>query len=122
MVPSGIGELGSLVELVLDDNKLARGLPLELLSLPNLTVLSCRRNKMQALFDASDRVLDQDHWLGSSGVGAWPQLKRLDLSENALRALPARFFARTGGLAELALQKNALTEVADLGACGNRNH
>jgi Leucine-rich repeat (LRR) protein len=110
-VPSGLAELVSLVELVLDDNNL-RSLPPELFELSNLVVFSCKRNKLQSLVEQGASRSD-----AQAGAG-WPQLKTLNLSENAIQALPSGFFHRMTNIADVSLQKNSLSDIPSLQSCG----
>jgi hypothetical protein len=93
-VPAEIGQLTSLKELSLIDNRLT-SLPAEIGQLTSLERLSLQRNKLTSL---------------PAEIGQLTSLKELSLERNQLTSLPAEIGQLTS-LRELYLQRNHLTSV-----------
>jgi len=96
-LPSSIGELKNLEELIIFDNSKLESLPEELFNCSKLTLLNLSNNKLISLSDK---------------IGQLGNLKGLILDSNNLKSLPAGL-CRCSKLDELRVRQNELTSLPD---------
>jgi hypothetical protein len=127
-LPSLLGDLDNLVELVMDDNSITGGIPLTLGKLESLQVIDLDSNKLSGeipleLYNASSlRVLDLDSNLLTGVISPlmaqqWPSLYFVQLDKNAFTGSIPSELAKLSDLRYLSMFMNGFSEPMPLELC-----